>query len=117
MPVAISLGLLRKAMEASGPRARFLIDGFPRNRDNVEARTSEPSNTPRPAGQCYSMRAKNCCIPVWYDLFKCVCWIPWRERHWDYKIWSGAEAMADQPLPCFPCPYSRQPTRARGEGD
>lgn len=38
VPVAISLGLLRKAMEASGPHARFLIDGFPRNRDNVEAR-------------------------------------------------------------------------------
>lgn len=38
MPVAISLGLLRKAMEASGPHSRFLIDGFPRNSDNVEAR-------------------------------------------------------------------------------
>eukprot|EP00903_Cladosiphon_okamuranus_P008078 g7791.t2 len=36
VPVAISLGLLRKAMEASGPHARFLIDGFPRNSDNVE---------------------------------------------------------------------------------
>ncbi|CAN0307912.1 unnamed protein product, partial [Hapterophycus canaliculatus] len=38
VPVAISLALLRKAMEASGPLSRFLIDGFPRNRDNVEAR-------------------------------------------------------------------------------
>lgn len=36
VPVAISLGLLRKAMEASGPHARFLIDGFPRNSDNVQ---------------------------------------------------------------------------------
>ncbi|CAM9787480.1 unnamed protein product [Pylaiella littoralis] len=36
VPVAISLGLLRKAMEASGPHSRFLIDGFPRNSDNVE---------------------------------------------------------------------------------
>eukprot|EP00752_Nemacystus_decipiens_P001868 g1799.t1 len=36
VPVAISLGLLRKAMKASGPHARFLIDGFPRNSDNVE---------------------------------------------------------------------------------
>ncbi|CAM9501669.1 unnamed protein product, partial [Scytosiphon promiscuus] len=36
VPVAISLALLRKAMEASGPLSRFLIDGFPRNQDNVE---------------------------------------------------------------------------------
>ena len=39
VPVAITLALLRKAMEASGPHARFLIDGFPRNSDNFEART------------------------------------------------------------------------------
>ena len=44
VPVAISLGLLRKAMEASGPHARFLIDGFPRNSDNVEASKPERSS-------------------------------------------------------------------------
>lgn len=37
VPVAISLGLLRKAMDASGPFSRFLIDGFPRNADNLQA--------------------------------------------------------------------------------
>lgn len=37
VPVSISLGLLRKAMEASGPFSRFLIDGFPRNSDNFQA--------------------------------------------------------------------------------
>lgn len=36
VPVAISLGLLRKAMEESAPFSRFLIDGFPRNSDNVQ---------------------------------------------------------------------------------
>ncbi|CAN0565377.1 unnamed protein product, partial [Ectocarpus sp. 12 AP-2014] len=36
VPVAISLALLRKAMETSEPHSRFLIDGFPRNRDNIE---------------------------------------------------------------------------------
>ena len=35
VPVAITLGLLRQAMAAS-PSSRFLIDGFPRNWDNVQ---------------------------------------------------------------------------------
>ena len=35
VPVAITLGLLRAAMAAS-PSSRFLIDGFPRNWDNVQ---------------------------------------------------------------------------------
>ncbi|CAM9246104.1 unnamed protein product, partial [Heterosigma akashiwo] len=34
VPVEISLGLLKKAMEEA-PENRFLIDGFPRNWDNV----------------------------------------------------------------------------------
>ncbi|CAN0003322.1 unnamed protein product, partial [Laminaria digitata] len=38
VPVAISLGLLKTAMEACGPSSRFLIDGFPRNSDNLQAR-------------------------------------------------------------------------------
>ncbi|CAM9945672.1 unnamed protein product, partial [Sphacelaria rigidula] len=37
VPVAISLGLLQRAMKASGPFSRFLIDGFPRNSDNFQA--------------------------------------------------------------------------------
>ncbi|CAN0087037.1 unnamed protein product [Ascophyllum nodosum] len=36
VPVAITIDLLKKAMQASGPAARFLIDGFPRNSDNRE---------------------------------------------------------------------------------
>lgn len=47
VPVAISLGLLRKAMQASGPHARFLIDGFPRNSDNVEASKREAQHSRR----------------------------------------------------------------------
>jgi UMP-CMP kinase len=35
VPVELSLGLLKKAMVASGA-TRFLIDGFPRNQDNLE---------------------------------------------------------------------------------
>ncbi|KAG5182626.1 adenylate kinase-domain-containing protein [Tribonema minus] len=35
VPVELSLGLLRKAMIASGG-TRFLIDGFPRNQDNLD---------------------------------------------------------------------------------
>ncbi|CAM9306757.1 unnamed protein product [Phaeothamnion confervicola] len=35
VPVALSLGLLRRAMAAAAG-ARFLVDGFPRNWDNVE---------------------------------------------------------------------------------
>lgn len=34
VPVALSLGLLKKAMDAS-PAKRFVIDGFPRNEDNL----------------------------------------------------------------------------------
>lgn len=34
VPVALSLGLLKKAMDKS-PRDRFVIDGFPRNEDNL----------------------------------------------------------------------------------
>lgn len=33
MPVEITVGLLAKAMQASGC-SKFLIDGFPRNEDN-----------------------------------------------------------------------------------
>lgn len=36
VPVNISLGLLQRAMEKGGPFSRFLIDGFPRNSDNVK---------------------------------------------------------------------------------
>mmetsp|Transcript_11757 Transcript_11757/g.35013 ORF Transcript_11757/g.35013 Transcript_11757/m.35013 type:complete len:240 (+) Transcript_11757:183-902(+) len=35
VPVAVTLGLIRKAMEAA-PTKRFVIDGFPRNLDNLE---------------------------------------------------------------------------------
>jgi UMP-CMP kinase len=35
VPVEITVGLLAKAMEASG-RSKFLIDGFPRNENNFE---------------------------------------------------------------------------------
>lgn len=34
MPAEVTVGLLRKAMEASG-KSRFLIDGFPRDPDNL----------------------------------------------------------------------------------
>lgn len=36
MPAEVTVGLLRKAMEASG-KSRFLIDGFPRNPENLAA--------------------------------------------------------------------------------
>lgn len=32
----ISLGLLRREMAAAKPGSRFLVDGFPRNFDNVQ---------------------------------------------------------------------------------
>ena len=35
VPVDVTVRLLLKAMDASS-RTRFLIDGFPRNRDNLE---------------------------------------------------------------------------------
>lgn len=35
VPVSITLRLIRQAMESSGA-SRFLIDGFPRNNDNLE---------------------------------------------------------------------------------
>ena len=40
MPVRISLGLLRREM-ASAKASRFLIDGFPRNFDNVQVRNGD----------------------------------------------------------------------------
>lgn len=36
VPAEVTVGLLRKAMEKSG-KSRFLIDGFPRNPDNLAA--------------------------------------------------------------------------------
>ena len=36
MPAEVTVGLLRNAMAASG-KSRFLIDGFPRNPDNLAA--------------------------------------------------------------------------------
>lgn len=36
VPAEVTVGLLRKAMELSG-KSRFLIDGFPRNVDNLAA--------------------------------------------------------------------------------
>lgn len=36
MPAEVTVGLLRKAMKASG-KSRFLIDGFPRSPDNLAA--------------------------------------------------------------------------------
>lgn len=35
MPAEVTVGLLKKAMEASG-KQKFLIDGFPRSVDNIE---------------------------------------------------------------------------------
>ncbi|XP_003389193.1 PREDICTED: UMP-CMP kinase-like [Amphimedon queenslandica] len=35
VPVAITIDLLKKAMESSAGNNKFLIDGFPRNRDNL----------------------------------------------------------------------------------
>lgn len=40
VPVAITMALLKKAMQTSAPRSRFLIDGFPRNDDNRQASES-----------------------------------------------------------------------------
>ena len=37
VPVALSLGLLRKAMDGSASSRPILVDGFPRNADNVSA--------------------------------------------------------------------------------
>lgn len=36
VPAEVTVGLLRKAMKESG-KSRFLIDGFPRNPDNLAA--------------------------------------------------------------------------------
>ena len=35
VPVEITVNLLKKAMEEAGWSKNFLIDGFPRNQDNV----------------------------------------------------------------------------------
>ena len=40
VPVAITIGLLRKAMDASETK-KFLIDGFPRNEDNLSGWNKE----------------------------------------------------------------------------
>lgn len=37
MPVAITVGLIKKAMENNGwEKSKFLIDGYPRNMDNYD---------------------------------------------------------------------------------
>jgi len=36
VPVALSLGLLRKEMEKNAPNDIYIIDGFPRNQDNLD---------------------------------------------------------------------------------
>eukprot|EP00106_Octopus_bimaculoides_P023700 XP_014791142.1 PREDICTED: UMP-CMP kinase-like isoform X1 [Octopus bimaculoides] len=44
VPVSITCSLLKKAMEASG-KNNFLIDGFPRNKDNLAGWDSEMTET------------------------------------------------------------------------
>ena len=49
VPVEITVGLLGDAMQKSG-KSKFLIDGFPRNPDNLEARPragTPPCTAPR----------------------------------------------------------------------
>lgn len=71
VPVAISLGLLRKAMEASGPHSRFLIDGFPRNSDNVEAR--QLTHRVNDSHQCYHVHTHLVCLSFLFFCHVCVC--------------------------------------------
>ncbi|KAJ8613026.1 hypothetical protein CTAYLR_004052 [Chrysophaeum taylorii] len=48
VPVEITLGLLKRAMEASGS-TDFLVDGFPRNLDNLEGWETNMSDVAVPA--------------------------------------------------------------------
>lgn len=77
VPVAISLGLLRKAMEASGPHSRFLIDGFPRNSDNVEARKlTDRINGERATALMRAvvhLNLKSCLLPFHLSFFHRLC--------------------------------------------
>ena len=60
VPVAITIDLLKKAMQASGPAARFLIDGFPRNSDNREASSWGSSERTKSTGFCTSTAFGEC---------------------------------------------------------
>ena len=42
MPVEVTVRLLKKAMDESG-KTKFLIDGFPRNMNNVDVRPNSDS--------------------------------------------------------------------------
>lgn len=43
MPVEVTVRLLKKAMDESG-KTKFLIDGFPRNMNNVDVRPNSDSH-------------------------------------------------------------------------
>ncbi|XP_017888972.1 UMP-CMP kinase isoform X1 [Ceratina calcarata] len=63
VPVAITCSLLDRAMQSSdNPHKRFLIDGFPRNQDNVDGWNEAMSNKCIQKGVLFCECSKEVCI-------------------------------------------------------
>ncbi|XP_015127059.1 UMP-CMP kinase 2 [Diachasma alloeum] len=53
VPVAITCSLIDRAIQTSSPQKKFLIDGFPRNQDNLDGWTKEMSDKAIVKGAIY----------------------------------------------------------------
>ena len=64
MPVEVTVRLLKKAMDESG-KTKFLIDGFPRNMNNVDVRPNSDSYHKSKTGT-HSLRLRSlpACLPA-----------------------------------------------------
>ncbi len=63
MPVEVTVRLLKKAMDESG-KTKFLIDGFPRNMNNVDVRPNSDSYYKSTGTHSLRLRSLPACLPA-----------------------------------------------------
>ena len=65
MPVEVTVRLLKKAMDESG-KTKFLIDGFPRNMNNVDVRPILIHTINQKPEKTHSLRLRSlpACLPA-----------------------------------------------------
>lgn len=81
VPVEVTCALIMAAMNRSTPATRFLIDGFPRNADNLAGRPRSRSSTSEGRHYCVTSHCARKDITI---LFQClVCSFLFFNRHFD----------------------------------
>jgi len=63
VPVEVTVRLLKKAMDESG-KTKFLIDGFPRNMNNVDVRPNSDSYYKSTGTHSLRLRSLPACLPA-----------------------------------------------------